>query len=283
MPQIGPYTLHTVECGRFRLDGGAMFGIIPRVLWARRMPPDDRNRISMCMRSLLLEGDGHVILIDNGAGNKYDARFKDIFALEGCTLDDSLKKAGFVAEDVTDVILTHLHFDHAGGSTTYDGGRVVPKFKNATYHLQRGHLDSARTPNIRERASFLPDNFEPLAATGQLRTHQGEGQLYPGIDLMVVNGHTTAQQLVRISGKEGTVVFCADLLPTVHHLRAPWVMAYDVRPLTTVAEKAHFLDNALAEQWQLFFEHDPEVTVASLQETEKGIITSSHRRLEQLF
>jgi glyoxylase-like metal-dependent hydrolase (beta-lactamase superfamily II) len=235
------------------------------------------------MRSLLLEGDGRVILIDNGAGNKYDARFKDIFALEGCILNDSLRRAGFVAEDVTDVILTHLHFDHAGGSTTYDGERVVPKFKNAIYHLQQSHLESARTPNIRERASFLPDNFEPLAATGQLRTHQGEGQLFPGVDLMVVNGHTTAQQLVRISGKEGVVVFCADLLPTVHHLRAPWVMAYDVRPLTTVEEKAHFLNSALAGRWQLFFEHDPEVAVASLKETEQGIITSSPRRLEELF
>lgn len=260
-----------------------MFGIIPRVLWARRMTPDDRNRISMCMRSLLLEGDRRVILIDNGAGNKYDARFKDIFALEGCTLDDSLQKAGFTAEDVTDVILTHLHFDHAGGSTTYDRGRVVPKFKNAIYHLQQDHLESARSPNIRERASFLPDNFEPLAATGQLRTHQGEGQLLPGVDLMVVNGHTTAQQLVRISGKEGTVVFCADLLPTIHHLRAPWVMAYDVRPLTTVVEKAHFLSSALTDRCQLFFEHDPEVTVASLQETEQGITISSPRRLEELF
>lgn len=260
-----------------------MFGIIPRVLWSRKMPPDERNRIYMCMRSLLLVGMGHVILIDTGAGNKYDTRFRDIYALEESTLKKSLQRVGFSMDDVTDVVLTHLHFDHAGGSTDRVGSRIVPQFKNATYHLQQDHLQSARNPNIREHASFFSDNFEPIVATGQLKTHRGAVSIFPGIDLMVMNGHTTAQQLVKISGQQGTLVFCADLLPTVHHLRAPWVMAYDVQPLTTVKEKEVFLDQALAEQWQLFFEHDPNVAVASLHDTEKGIAAYMFRPLHELF
>lgn len=260
-----------------------MFGIIPKALWAGRIPPDDRNRIPMCMRSLLLEGDGRVILIDNGAGDKYDDRFREIYALEPCTLEASLASAGFSTDDVTDVILTHLHFDHAGGSTHQSSSKIVPRFKNATYHLQQMHLEEARVPNIRERASFIPENFEPIAANGQFQTHYGEGTVCPGVDLLVVNGHTTAQQLVKISGKQGTLVFCADLLPTMHHLRGPWIMAYDVRPLMTVKEKGAFLTRAHAQQWHLFFEHDPEVVVASLEETEKGITACLPRSLNELF
>ncbi len=260
-----------------------MFGIIPRVLWARRMMPDDRNRIHLCMRSLLLEGEERVILIDTGAGNKYSDRFRDIYAMEENTIDSSLKNAGYCADDVTDVILTHLHFDHAGGSTHYKGSAIVPKFKNATYHLQQEHLESARNPNIRESASFFSDNFEPLVASGQLKTHKKGGNIFPGIELLVMNGHTTSQQLIKISGKEGTLVFCADLLPTIHHLRGPWVMAYDIRPLITVKEKDLFLREALLHQWQLFFEHDPEVAVAGVCETQKGISTCSPRPINELF
>jgi len=283
MPQIGAYTLHTIECGQFMLDGGAMFGIIPKVLWARRMPPDDRNRIQMCMRSLLLEGDGRLIMIDTGAGDKYDMRFRNIYALDKSTMKASLKRAGFSEEDVTDVILTHLHFDHAGGSTRHSGRQVEPVFKNAVYHLQMGHLEEARTPSIREQASFFSDNFEPLLATGQIKTHQGEKELFPGVELLVMNGHTTAQQLAKITGIEGTLVFCADLLPTIHHLRSPWGMAYDVRPLVTIREKENFLNQALVEDWQLFFEHDPEVAVASIHATEKGITTCAPRSLDELL
>ncbi len=260
-----------------------MFGIIPRVLWERRIPPDERNRIQMIMRSLLLEGDGRVILIDNGAGNKYDQRFRDIYALEEDTLEGSLKKAGVHAEEITDVILTHLHFDHAGGSTDRKGEKVVPKFINATYHLQERHLKEARNPNLRERASFLAHNFEPLAASGQLKTYSGGGSIFPGVDLLVMNGHTAGQQLVKITGKEGSLVFCADLLPTVHHVRGPWVMAYDVQPLLSMREKEEFLREALQGEWQLFFEHDPEVNIASIHETEKGMSTCMHRPLAELF
>lgn len=281
--RLGPFTLHTIECGRFRLDGGAMFGIVPKALWARRMPADSRNRITMHMRALLIEGLGRVVLIDNGAGDKYDTRFRDIFALEGCMLNNALAQAGFQGTDVTDVILTHLHFDHAGGSTRWHNGRVEPRFPNARYHIQQAQLQSARQPNDRERASFLPDNFEPLSSAGQLCETSGRFELIPGIEMFVVNGHTDAQQLVKISGPEGTLVYVADLLPTVHHLRGPWIMAYDLRPMVTLREKSAFLQEALANGWHLFFEHDPDVVVASLQQTHRGIQACSPRPLEELF
>jgi len=284
MPQIGPYTLHTIDCGRFRLDGGAMFGIIPQNLWARRMPPDQSNRIRMCMRCLLLEGNDQLILIDTGAGDKYDQRFRDIYALETYPLTESIHQAGFHVDEITDVILTHLHFDHAGGSTQYCGDhRVVPTFPNAIYHLQCDHLSEARNPNVREHASFFPENFGPLLSTGQLATHSGSKILYPGIEVIVVNGHTTAQQLVKIIGEQGTLLFCADLLPTIHHLRGPWIMAYDVRPLVTITEKFNILNEAYHQNWHLFFEHDPDVEVASVQKTDGDFTTVMPRMLRELF
>lgn len=284
MPQVGPYTLHSLETGRFRLDGGAMFGIIPKVLWSRRIAPDDRNRIPLHMRCLLLEGDGRLILIDDGLGDKYDAKFADLFAIDPDhpTLLEALHAAGFDAADVTDVILTHLHFDHCGGSTTRRDSRLVTTFPNAQYHVQREHWEWARDPNDRESASFLDENLAPLDASGQLHLIDGENELFPGVSLMVVNGHTHAQQLVRISGSEGSLVFVADLLPTVHHLRGPWIMAYDVRPLVTLDEKASFLECAAREGWHLFFEHDPHTAVASLARTERGIEAVALRSLDEL-
>ena len=260
-----------------------MFGIIPRVLWQRRMAPDERGRIDMVMRALLIAGNGRVILVDNGAGDKYGARFQDIFALGPPTLLDSLAEAGFAPEDVTDVILTHLHFDHCGGSTYRDGERVIPRFPNAIYHVQSGQLESALSPNAREQASFLPENFEPLRASGQLKIVTGSRPFCAGIDLIVVHGHTASQQLVRVSGSEGTLVYVADLLPTTHHVRAPWIMAYDVRPLVTLEEKRTFLEEALASGWHLFFEHDPALEVASLVRTDRGIVTTAPRPLSELF
>lgn len=285
MPQIGPYTLYAIETGRFALDGGAMFGIVPKVLWERRLAPDARNRIPLAMRCLLLEGAGRVILIDNGIGDTYDAKFQDLFSIDHSTstLHRALGAAGFGADDVTDVILTHLHFDHCGGSTTRRQGRLVPTFTNATYHVQGAHLDWARHPNPREEASFLPENIEPLVASGQLNRIDGEEEVFAGVSVMLVNGHTEAQQMVKIAGPEGTIVFVADLLPTSHHLRGPWIMAYDVRPLVTLQEKQFFLNDALAGAWHLFFEHDPEVAVASLQQTERGVGLAYPRPLEELL
>ena len=262
-----------------------MFGIVPKLLWERRMAPDARNRIPLHMRCLLLEGEGRVILIDNGIGDKYDAKFAEIFAIDHThsTLHGSLDAAGFSAADVTDVILTHLHFDHGGGSTTRQGDRLALTFPNATYHVQQAHLDWARNPTARERASFLRDNIEPLVASDQLNRVEGAGPLFPGIDVMLVDGHTEAQQMVKISGEEGTLIFVADLFPTSHHLRLPWIMAYDVRPLVTLQEKEAFLPQALAGGWHLFFEHDPAVAVASLGQTGRGIDAVDPRSLDELF
>ncbi len=282
MYKVGPFALHAIETGHLRLDGGAMFGIVPRALWQRRLAPDGRGRIRLAMRCLLLEGAGRLILIDNGAGDKFDARFRDWFAIEDKSHDRALASAGFAPSDVTDVVLTHLHFDHAGGSTLRTSSGLVPRFANAVYHVQRRQLASARHPNEREAASFLPENFEPLAAAGQLRCVDGEGPLFEGVDLLVVDGHTDAQQLVRIRGEDSTLVFVADLFPTVHHVRLPWIMAYDVRPLVTLQEKKSFLAKASLNRYQLFFEHDPDVAVASVAETEKGWVATDTRPVLEL-
>ena len=284
MPKIGPYSLHTIETGRFGLDGGAMFGIIPKPLWERRIAPDARNRIPLNMRCLLLEGDGRVILIDDGLGDKYDAKFADIYAVDDAemNLHRSLRSAGFDASDVTDVILTHLHFDHAGGSTRRVGDRLTVTFENARYHVQRKHWEWALHPNARERASFLKENLEPLVASGQLNLLDGDESLFPGVDLITVNGHTEAQQLVKVSDGETTLVFVADLLPTTAHLGLPGIMAYDVRPLVTLSEKEAFLDAAVEGGWQLFFEHDSRTPVAGLSRTERGVTTTDERTLAEL-
>lgn len=284
MASIGPYTLHAIEAGRLHLDGGAMFGVIPKPLWARRIEPDGRNRIPLNTRCLLLEGDDRLVLIDNGVGDKYDEKFADIYAIDQQTdnLRGNLAEAGFSPEDVTDVILSHLHFDHCGGSTYRDGGQLHLTFPNATHHVQRAHWHWANEPNARERASFMAENLEPLEASGQLNLLDGAQQLLPGVEVRPVYGHTEAQQVVLISDAERTLAFVADLLPTHHHLAPAWTMGYDVRPLQTMEEKASFLQEALDEGWHLFFEHDHEVEVADLHEGARGPETTAHRTLAEL-
>jgi len=261
-----------------------MFGIIPKPLWSRRISPDDQNRIPLNMRCLLLEGEGRVILVDNGLGDKYDDKFADIYAIdtEYASLSGSLQDAGFSEGDVTDVILTHLHFDHCGGSTRRIEGELELVFPNARYHVQRTHWDWAQNPNMRERASFLAENLEPLAESSQLSLLDGPIELFPGIELILVNGHTESQQLVKVKGRERTLVYVADLLPTSSHLRLPWIMAYDVRPLTTLVEKKRFLDEAVEGGWHFFFEHDPVTAVATPRQMERGIDVTDHRGLEDL-
>ncbi len=285
MPQIGPYTLYAIEAGRFRLDGGAMFGVVPKAVWERRVTADSRNRIQVQMRCLLVEGQGRLILVDTGVGHKENAWFTDAFAIDfmRCDLEHSLHAAGFAPADVTDVILTHLHFDHAGGSTKRAGEQVLPTFPNATYYLQQGQWESALAPNVREAASFMQHNFMPLHETGQLALLQGAHNLFPGIDVLVVHGHTRAQQLVKIAGPEGSLVYVADLFPFTHHIRAPWVMAYDVQPLLTLAEKEHFLREAHEEGYNLFFEHDPDTMIANIVEGSRGYAASNYRTLDELF
>ncbi len=270
--QLGGYQLDIVHTGFVRLDGGAMFGIVPKNLWERRIPADEENRIPLAMRCLLLRGHDRTILIDNGLGDKYDDKFERIFGVdqESHELLRSLKSVGVEPTDVTDVILTHLHFDHAGGSTTLDdAGNLVLTFANAAHHVQRSHWAWAHE-SPREQASFLTENLDPLEASGQLNLLDGDETPFPGIRMIVVDGHTRGQQLPLISGEEGALLYAADLLPTTAHLPLLWIMAYDVEPLETLEEKRRVLDEAVNGEWTVFFEHDPEVATARIVETSRG-------------
>jgi glyoxylase-like metal-dependent hydrolase (beta-lactamase superfamily II) len=282
MLQLGNLTLHTIETGRFALDGGAMFGIVPKPLWERKIAPDARNRIPMHMRCLLVEAGDRLVLIDNGLGDKYDVRFADLYAVDQSALElhASLRRAGFAAEDVTDVVLTHLHFDHCGGSTRRKGDRLEVVFSNAVHHVQRDHWEWTKIPNPRERNSFLTENLEPLGASGQLRFLQGRTTILPGIEVFPVAGHTVGMQLVRVGEGRDTLVYVADLLPTHAHLPPAWNMAYDLFPLETIREKASFLAEVEAGGWKLFFEHDPTVEMAGLVRTETGLQIDRPRSLE---
>ncbi len=278
-----PHTVHAIETGRFRLDGGAMFGVVPKPLWARRIAADDRNRIELAMRCLLVDTGDRLVLVDAGLGHKYDAKFADLYAVdhETATLARSLAALGVHASDITDVVLTHLHFDHGGGVTARDGGdgRLGLVFPTARHHVQRRNWAAARHPNPREKASFFADNLDPLDASGLLVLHDGAGEILPGIAVRVAEGHTDAQQLVLVDGPHGTVAFCADLVATSHHLPPAWTMGYDVRPLASMEERAAFLADAARENWTLVFEHDAAVEAASVVMGEKGPILHEPRPL----
>jgi glyoxylase-like metal-dependent hydrolase (beta-lactamase superfamily II) len=275
-------TLHPIDTGFFKLDGGAMFGVVPKPLWSKQHPPDEKNLCTWAMRCLLVEDGDRLILIDNGIGDKQDAKFFGHYDLHGdATLDGSLSKAGFSRDDITDVFLTHLHFDHCGGSIVRDGERLLPAFKNATYWSNQHHWEWATKPNAREKASFLKENILPIQESEQLRfvdVARSSAEetsyvkdLFPGFDALVVNGHTDAMMLPHIRYKGHTLCYTADLLPSIHHIPLPWVMAYDTRPLITLHEKAAFLEKAADEGHVLFFEHDNVHQCATLERTEKGV------------
>ncbi|MGH2575176.1 MAG: MBL fold metallo-hydrolase, partial [Ignavibacteria bacterium] len=257
--KIGDYKLYSVQTGLFKLDGGAMFGVVPKPLWSKTNPPDDRNRIQMGMRSLLLVSDKRKILVDNGVGYKLTAKLNDIYGVDhsSYTLEKSLGDSGYSTEDITDVILTHLHFDHAGGSTYFDENRQVKlTFPNAVYYLQRKHWEWANNPSERDKASFFPENFLPLEKAGQLKLLDGEHKFDEYITLQVINGHTPAQEIVKVKDDSTTLLYTADLFPTTSHIPAPYIMGYDLYPLTTLDEKKKFLSKIINEKWILFFEHD---------------------------
>jgi glyoxylase-like metal-dependent hydrolase (beta-lactamase superfamily II) len=261
--ELGDWTLHTLESGALWLDGGAMFGSVPRPLWSRMNPPDERNRIRLAMRCLLLVGHGRRVLVDVGLGDKADAKFRDIFRVEDApTLEDSLAGAGFGIGDVTDVVLTHLHFDHAGGATVRDGDRLRPRVPSARYYVQRRNWDNAHAPNPRERASYLAENFDPLEQAGVLDFWDGDAKPWPGLSLVTAEGHTRGQQLVRIEGGGTIVYFVADLIPTASHVRVPYVMGYDIAAIETMTEKQALLGRAVDEGAWIALEHDPDTALA---------------------
>ncbi len=269
--KIGKYELYPVNSGFFSLDGGAMFGVIPRPLWEKTNPPDSRNRIRLATRCLLLKSPSGNILIDNGMGNKSDEKAKDIYNIDQdeFSLEKSLAGIGLHKDDITAVILTHLHFDHCGGSTEYEKGRIVPSFKNAKYYVSRKNYDWAVMASERDRASYIKDNFVPLAEEG-LITFLNGNTFDDGIELIEMNGHTFGMNLVKISDSSGTLLYCADLLPCRAHIPLPYIMGYDLQPLVTLEEKKNILAAAADEGWILFFEHDPATPAARAARTEKG-------------
>jgi len=260
---IGRWRVHAVETGFLWLDGGSMFGSVPKPMWAKLQPPDERNRIRLAMRCMLIEGEGRRILVDDGIGDKFPPRLADIYRVEQeeRRLEGSLAALGMGVGDITDVLLTHLHFDHAGGSTKRDGDRLVPRLPGARYYVQRRNLENARRPNPRERASYMPENFEPLVEGGVLEAWDGPRNPWPGIEIFTADGHTRGQQLVRVAGPEGAVYFVADLIPTASHVRIPFVMGYDVAAIETMEEKRALLSRAAAERAWIVLEHDPLVAM----------------------
>jgi glyoxylase-like metal-dependent hydrolase (beta-lactamase superfamily II) len=270
--KIGTYELTGIETGTFALDGGAMFGVVPKPLWEKYHPADSRNRIRMTARALLVRGEGRTILVDTGNGDKFDAKFKEIYALDesGASLLTSLRQHGVAPEDVTDVVLTHLHFDHAGGGTQRTASGVEPTFPRARYHVQRAHRDAALQPTERDRASFMADDLQPLVKREQLVLVDGEKELFPGFRVITMFGHTTALQCPVISDGTTTLLYCADLVPLHSHCQLPWIMGYDLRPLVTLEEKRSILQRAADEQWVMFFEHDPDVVAGTVGRTDKG-------------
>lgn len=271
--RIGDYQINPVEFGRFKLDGGAMFGVVPKPLWERNAPADDKNRISMATRGMLIRADQRRILVDTGIGDKLSEKLMKIYGVDHkrYSMMDSLAAMSVKDSDITDVILTHLHFDHTGGSTKLDEtGKLVPTFPEATYWVQKKHLSWALQPSERDKASFLSENFVPLQEHGCLKLLEGETEIFPRITVIPIDGHTFAQQMIKVGEGRESLLYCADLIPTAAHIPYPFIMGYDLQPLVTLEEKKRILGQAGRENWLFFFEHDPRVITARIEQNPKG-------------
>lgn len=271
--QIGKYKLKTIQSGNFRLDGGAMFGIIPKPLWEKTNPADELNRVVLSTRNLLLISNDKKILIDTGIGNKWDDKSKNIYNIDPkLDLELALEQNGIKSDEITDILLTHLHFDHTGGSTKFENGKLVPAFPNAKYYVQKKNFEWGRNPTERDKGSYIKDNFEPLVKEGVLNLIDGEIDFDDSISFRIINGHTFSQQMIKISDSSNTVLYVADLLPFVSQIKIPYVMGYDLQPLVTVEEKKKYLKLAAEENWKLYFGHDPEFAIATVKQSDKGIV-----------
>lgn len=281
--------LHPIECGNFKLDGGAMFGVVPKMLWQKTNPADKNNLVEVSSRSLLVETGNKLVLIDAGMGNKQSKKFFSYYNRWGdFSLEKSLKEKGFHRDEITDVFLTHLHFDHCGGAIIKNQkGNLIPTFKNATYWSHKKHWEWANNPNSREKASFLSENIRPIKESGQLTLLEGDEFIMKnsplGFDVIVVNGHTEKQMLPLISYKNRKIVFTADLIPTVGHLPLAYIMGYDTRPLISLEEKNRFLKLAYEKKFLLFMEHDPFHELIDLRQTEKGVRMNQNHTLKSFF
>ena len=276
--------LYTINTGFFKLDGGAMFGVVPKTIWQKINPSDNNNLCDWAMRCLLVEEGNRLVLIDCGLGNKQNEKFFSYYQPFGDdTLDKSLRKNGFRPDDITDVFLTHLHFDHCGGAVKIDNnGKYLPAFPNATYWSHSKHWEWAVNPNSREKASFLKENILPIKENGQLKMLDDGEEIFTGFSNITVFGHTEAMMLPKITYKDKTIVYCADLLPSAGHLPISYVMAYDVRPLITLIEKEKFLNEAIAKNWLLYFEHDKNIEACSIIQTERGIRLKDELKVSDL-
>ena len=282
--------IHSINTGNFKLDGGAMFGVVPKSIWNRTNPADQNNLCDWAMRSLIIEQDNRLILIDTGIGDKQDDKFFSHFHLSETDLfEQKLNKIGYSKSDITDVFLTHLHFDHCGGAIQWNKNRTgfEPAFKNAIYWSNEQHWEWATKPNPREKASFLTENILPIQESGQLkfieRTSELSSQIFNNIDAIFVDGHTESMMLPKINYKGKTVVFMADLLPSVGHIPLPYIMGYDTRPLVTMTEKEKFLEDAVKNKYILFFEHDNVNECCTVKQTEKGVRVDKTFLFEDIF
>ncbi|MFP4369656.1 MAG: MBL fold metallo-hydrolase [Candidatus Kapaibacterium sp.] len=260
---LGKFKIDAVDTGIFGLDGGSMFGVVPKAIWKKAYDEgDSENRIPLAARLMLIRYDDKIILVDTGNGTKYDKKFQKIFDIDrdNSDINVGLKKFGLQREDITDVILTHLHFDHAGGATMPDSsGKPVPTFPNAKYYVQKDQLEWGKNPTLKDKGSFIKDDFMPLEADGMLETLDGDGDLFPGISMINVHGHTKAMQMVKVSDEGSSILYAADLCPTGTHIRLPFIMGYDNFPLTALEEKKKFWPQAADGNWIIFFEHDAKI------------------------
>lgn len=264
--KVGDFSVRSLSDGRFALDGGAMFGVVPKVFWQKTNPPDERNRITLALRPLLIRTPEAVVLVDTGIGTKQDAKFRDIYRVEQPPLlIETLRSAGFAPEDVTHVVNTHLHFDHAGGDTMRNsGGEIIPVFPNARYYVQAQEWEIALKPDVRSRASYLPENYQAIRDHGQLELLSGSGELVPGVQVLHTGGHTAGHQAVLVVSRGEKLIYWGDLIPTASHINVPYVMGYDTMPLITIEQKERLLRQAREERWIMCFEHDPEIAFATL-------------------
>jgi len=268
--KIGKYEAKPVVTGNISLDGGAMFGVVPKALWERSNPADDKNRINLSTRLLLLLSDSKNILVDTGIGEGWDEKFSRIYNVRNNSVQDELAKHNITPADITDVILTHLHFDHTGGSVIKENDKIFPAYLNAKYHVQEEQYNWALNSSEKDKASFIHDRFVPLHKEGILNLLKGEEQFDDEISFVIINGHTFSQQLVKVSDGNETLLYCGDLFPTASHIPLPYVMSYDLQPMVTMEEKRKILPLAVEENWKLFFEHDPEITAATVTQSMHG-------------
>jgi glyoxylase-like metal-dependent hydrolase (beta-lactamase superfamily II) len=268
--KLGELEFHIISAGRLLLDGGAMFGVIPRPLWEKKLAPDARNRITLAMNCLLIRAGGKRILVETGAGDKMNAKLRDIYGLDGPFLDEGLRQHGLQPGDIDIIVNTHLHFDHAGGNTLVEKDKIVAAFPNARYFVQRGEFEHAMNPNERDRASYFPENYAALESEGKFTLLDGDSEIAPGVEVVRLPGHTEHMQGVKLSGGGKTALLFADLVPTTAHLPIPWIMGYDLYPMTTLQNKKRWIPEVAREGWIALFAHDARVPAAHLRERNRN-------------